>query len=1252
MRKIRSYIAMLLCIIMAVSFLSPGGNSAIAETLAGQERIATSSVAGTATLNTPSSADEIPDLEITPGFSGTDSKDSLLISETATVSNALTAINDREPTDITEFIQDVKYSVSVDGVYIPIEDGLEITANAGFLLDFNYDLAGSGITIYAGDTLKIDLSQVVSASCMEFLYGQKTITNPAGTEIGEYQIDGTILQFTFYDNFIGEAGNEAIYGSFSFQGSLTFNSIYSDDDFPVDETLVVGSNKYSVTVMPPDYVEGNTARYTKYLSDVQYCYHGEPTEDEELFPYSTLQYAEFIISFYAEDDNITDINGLTFVDTVTNTPENGSSPLEEAKINPDTYWCWFNCSTGEDHIGSVRFEDLGNGRYAFYIEEPVPPGTNISLYYYLEIPEGIYYPTSNGKPGGYYNSFYVFDNKVEAYSFNPYDKITSSSDHTESIDAQGNKKQWIEKLQDYNEADGTIDYQVNFNFGSTNNLDGWHFIDRMSGLQEITSDVIINFYSDSRKQELVNTTVIPYEALPVDENGKKTIIQYELFGCYYGEVSYTAKHTDTNDAGLQNMAALVPPEYIEHGLDYGIKAETSLNSMNLRVDKKVTGYEGGYDNKLYWESTIDGIGAVDTSWPIDMVITEQIPDEEDHYLTSIEAFDGDGNLLIPAVDYDIKEIIPMREYQITTLKEGIPFPVTIKATTFMANPHRLHKYNNNILVDYNGMQYSDSDSFMYLSWGTASKNSYESEGNYVKWRIGAIGNSDLVNTNGITDIMVVDPDPKGLKFAGYQLLKGGNPIDISQTKAEAYYDEQAREFIIKYPSDPGFSNIILTYEITDETQYQFSNVMQVYVKDKWYSDWHLYYKDFTNNQDIAEGLIQKNLTYDRTTAPYAEYEILVNQRKQEFKSGYITIADVMQGDISLVADSVKVLDENRNEVPGSEYSITINSDQEMLVSVQDGKTYWITYKAYVSGMPDGVSQAWLGNTAYFVSSDAIIAGDIINTNSIIYESSATAGTTPYVSLHKTSTSGEVLSGVEFGLYECAETNGVWKYTGNPILSGTTNAKGLLQFLNLQLDKVYCIRETKGLSGYDGTYEKYFVIIDADSDVDFGDSVELVQTGRSFSAVNTPVAKTIRLEKRWEDNNNAAGARPDSVIVNILQDGKFFQTAVITEAAGWKLDVSVPAGHKYSVEETDIPKFYEANVDGYVITNTLKNSMVLPETGGSGVLIYYAVGAMLCMGAVLNFCKKKYHKEKNNIFIKKAKLESCLFKRADGNAALP
>lgn len=73
---------------------------------------------------------------------------------------------------------------------------------------------------------------------------------------------------------------------------------------------------------------------------------------------------------------------------------------------------------------------------------------------------------------------------------------------------------------------------------------------------------------------------------------------------------------------------------------------------------------------------------------------------------------------------------------------------------------------------------------------------------------------------------------------------------------------------------------------------------------------------------------------------------------------------------------------------------------------------------------------------------------------------------------------------------------------------------------------------------------------------------------------------------------------------------------------------------------------------FVITNTLKNSMVLPETGGSGVLIYYAVGAMLCMGAVLNFCKKKYHKEKNNIFIKKAKLESCLFKRADENAALP
>lgn len=1231
MRKLRSYIASLLCVIMAVSLLFPGGNSAIAETLAGGESITTVSDASvsdaeTGTESTPSDTNEVPNLKILPKFSENQGVP-LASPEAATVSNAATAANRQKEIDITGYIKDVEYSVSVNGEYVLIRDGLEIPANAGFLLSFNYDMAGSDITIYAGDILEVDLSQWANASYMDFLYEQKAIINPSGTEIGEYQIDGTQLKFLFYDNFIGENGNEAIYGSFSFQGVLTFDSVYPDDAFPVDETLVIGSNEITVTIVPPEYTEGNTAKYSKYVNDVQYCYHGEPTENESLFPYSTLQYAEFLISFYAEENNVTDINGLTFVDTVTNTPGNGSQPLERMKVNEDTYWCWFDCSTEEDHSGSVTLENLGNGKYAFHIEEPVPPGTDISLHYYVEIPEGVYYPTSGGKPGGYYNSFYVFNNKVEAYSSNPYDKLTSSSNYTESVDAQNNKKQWIEKTQSYSKSNHTIDYQVNFNFGSTNNLDGWFFLDRMSGAQEIVSDITINFYEDSRKQTLVDTVVIPYEELPSDEDGKKIFIQYELSGSYYGEVKYTAKHTDLSDTEIYNEAALVPPQFIENGMEYGIKATTSLNSMSLKVDKKVTGYDGGYNNKLYWEATIEGVGTTDTSWPLDMIITEQIPDEEDHYLTSIEAFDGNGNLLTPAVDYDIKEIIPMREYQITTLKEGIPFPVTIKAATFMANTHKLHKYNNNILVDYNGMQYSDSDSFVYLSWGTASKNSYESEGNYVKWRIGAIGSSDLVDANGITDIMVVDPDPKGLKFVGYQLLKGGNPIDISQTKAEAYYDEETREFTIKYPRDPGFSNIILTYEITDETRYQFSNVMQVYVKDKWYSDWHLYYKDFTNNQNIADGLIQKTLTYDRTTAPYAEYEILVNQRKQEFKSGYVTITDVMKGDISLVTDSVRVLDENQNEVSDDQYTIAITSDQEMSVSVPDGKTYRITYKAYVNGMPDGVSQARLGNTVYFISSGTVIAGDAVDVTSIIYESSATAGTTPYVNVRKTNTSGETLAGVEFGLYECAGTSGGWEYTVTPIFSGSTNADGLLRILDLETNKVYCIRETKGLSGYDGTYEKYFAIIDADSDVDFGNDVELVQTGREFSVVNIPDTQTIHLEKHWEDNNNVAGTRPNSITVNVLQDGKFFQTAVINKADGWELDVSVPAGHEYSVEETDIPEFYESSVDGYVITNTLKNNMSLPETGGSGVLMYYAVGAMLCMEPALNFCQRKWHKKR-------------------------
>ena len=163
-----------------------------------------------------------------------------------------------------------------------------------------------------------------------------------------------------------------------------------------------------------------------------------------------------------------------------------------------------------------------------------------------------------------------------------------------------------------------------------------------------------------------------------------------------------------------------------------------------------------------------------------------------------------------------------------------------------------------------------------------------------------------------------------------------------------------------------------------------------------------------------------------------------------------------------------------------------------------------------------------------------------------------------------------------------------------------------------------------IKGRIGEYEKYFAIINASSDVNFGPDVELVQVGRVFSVINTPNTKFIQIEKHWEDNN-ISGIRPNSVSVNILQDGKYYQTVNITEDMGWEIEISLPSGYEYTLEEISVSEFYQSSVDGYIITNTLQSDIVLPKTGGFGTEVYYITGFFFCFMAVWRLYELKHKK---------------------------
>ena len=83
---------------------------------------------------------------------------------------------------------------------------------------------------------------------------------------------------------------------------------------------------------------------------------------------------------------------------------------------------------------------------------------------------------------------------------------------------------------------------------------------------------------------------------------------------------------------------------------------------------------------------------------------------------------------------------------------------------------------------------------------------------------------------------------------------------------------------------------------------------------------------------------------------------------------------------------------------------------------------------------------------------------------------------------------------------------------------------------------------------------------------------------------------VKVEKKWNDDNNRDGIRPDSIKVKLIANGEVIKTVTIKASDNWtytftKLDkYSDGEEIKYTVEEETITG-YESDVNGYIITNS-------------------------------------------------------------------
>ncbi|MBO5213638.1 MAG: Cna B-type domain-containing protein [Clostridia bacterium] len=155
---------------------------------------------------------------------------------------------------------------------------------------------------------------------------------------------------------------------------------------------------------------------------------------------------------------------------------------------------------------------------------------------------------------------------------------------------------------------------------------------------------------------------------------------------------------------------------------------------------------------------------------------------------------------------------------------------------------------------------------------------------------------------------------------------------------------------------------------------------------------------------------------------------------------------------------------------------------------------------------------------------------------------------------------------------------------------TENGKVSFSDLGLGIWLVFCEEDGKY------TFNPYFVFLPYESEGKLYYEI----TSSPKAEDSKPNLINVYVIKKWDDKNNAAKKRPESVTVELLDGEKVISSAVLNEQNGWAhtfTDVSKDGD--YSVKEKKVENYtaqYNGDIsNGFIVTNSY-NGEKLPQTG--------------------------------------------------------
>ena len=196
---------------------------------------------------------------------------------------------------------------------------------------------------------------------------------------------------------------------------------------------------------------------------------------------------------------------------------------------------------------------------------------------------------------------------------------------------------------------------------------------------------------------------------------------------------------------------------------------------------------------------------------------------------------------------------------------------------------------------------------------------------------------------------------------------------------------------------------------------------------------------------------------------------------------------------------------------------------------------------------------------------------------------------------------------------------------NAPTQSTVVENGILSFTDLDLG----IWLVYGDEGNRYTFNPYLVFLPytADNTLQY----EIISTPKIDDSQSDNVS--IYVMKKWDDKNNAAKKRPDSVTVELLNGGTAIASVSLSETNGWAHTFTdLPKDGTYSVRENHVSDYtaqYSGDaINGFVVTNTYAGEK-LPQTGQYWwpIVLLAVTGVCFILLGIVDLRVKKYGKKK-------------------------